>query len=395
MNNVFDVQCKVCAIDVTADTDGRLSFFSGTLTFGPNQKVADINETFIINYKVYLVDTNGVKVNNTPLATVGASQASEEACCQFDLYTVTIEGADMVTNTASALMVVPVDTMFLEMPYGQIATITDMTTTTTTTGTIVTNTATTLTATTTSTLATIAPDATVTETTMTTTTTLLITEVVSGVLGMTVENKDAFCAAADALKAVSEGIAALVLMPAKFIDSVCAPTARRLGDEDEDQHGMLRRLADAVDIDYSITVPQSGPDAAGITVSTAQVTSAITSSTPAQFTSAIAAKITAAAVANPALSAFASSITVATVSAPTVTQATYTATTTTATVMTVTITATDAPGAATTTTPVGPTVTATATETLQAGIDSMARRHVGLAVAHVLALLVPAAFLVN
>jgi hypothetical protein len=137
------------------DTDGRYGFYSGMLSFGPNQVNGDIEESYIMEYRVYMASDDGTKVGD-PLSTLSASFSSVDdpiPCCDPTAYTVQLSGVEV---TGSSIVVVPVDTDGVEMPHGVMEPVEDLefgnTTTSSTTAitiTTVTTTATTTTATTT------------------------------------------------------------------------------------------------------------------------------------------------------------------------------------------------------------------------------------------------------
>lgn len=59
------IRCRVCDLQVSPDTDMRLEYWSGTVSWGPNQFDAIISETSIGSYWVYLADDRLRKLGNS------------------------------------------------------------------------------------------------------------------------------------------------------------------------------------------------------------------------------------------------------------------------------------------------------------------------------------------
>lgn len=123
------MRCKVCGVSAaSADLDGRPGFYSGTVSFGPNQVDGMINETIIREYRVYYIDVHMQK--SSMIAAFNRSVAeSNTACCDTETYQFNLKNVP-VAEYAGA-MVVPVDTNGVEMPLGEVVMLPDVTTTST------------------------------------------------------------------------------------------------------------------------------------------------------------------------------------------------------------------------------------------------------------------------
>jgi len=133
---------------------------------------------------------------------------------------------------------------------------------------------------------------------------------ISGSLSMTVTSKQTFCADTRALTAVAKTLASVASMPTEYVNATCA-TRRRL------EESTLRRLTEAVELEYVITVP--GGNNTGLAANVTSVTAAIGATTAAQFTTQISAAIVAEMGATDA-AAFAVTVTAASATQSTETQ---------------------------------------------------------------------------
>merc|ERR1740121_692113 len=117
----IQVHCRVCAAALTADTDMRKHFYTGTVTFGPNVKSNALHESKVASYKVYWTDAYNMKIGSAIGTVVGnQNAASDSACCRTDLYTIDLAGIAIPTS-AKYLTVVPVldaSAGNLELPRG-------------------------------------------------------------------------------------------------------------------------------------------------------------------------------------------------------------------------------------------------------------------------------------
>jgi hypothetical protein len=132
------VICKACQATLTEDVNMGENTFTGTLSFGPNQVNDSIDETDIVEYKVYFTDSDHVPIElitTTPKLGFGKS-----ACgCTGSEYTVDFN--QYVSPVGAAyVMVTMIDTTGYELPIGTYVPFTDYYTTTTTTETSVTTT---------------------------------------------------------------------------------------------------------------------------------------------------------------------------------------------------------------------------------------------------------------
>jgi len=297
------VKCEVCQVKLTPDADQQMGTYSGTVQWGPNQVAGVLTETDISVYKVYFVDSFGAKVGSS-LGSVSKTTASySSACCNVGLYTLALS-AQAIPSGATRVMVVPVDTNGVEMPYGETDSITDVWTTTTTP----------------------APSggSGATPSPPTPAPPIQATRV-SGDLTMDVDNVATFCAADSAgLTAVKNSVANVTQVSADQITATCATAAatRRL----EDETGFLRRLASTT-VDYTVTVPEGA--AGGVTADT--VVTAISGTTPAEWTTTVVAELQEQVAAGTLDASAVPTVSVTAISAPSKTDVTMTQTTTTST----------------------------------------------------------------
>jgi hypothetical protein len=231
------VKCQVCGISsAPTDLDTRPGYVQYYLTWG---QIIDSAGSYAVGdfssgsnhakheYQVWFVDANGRMLGDTPVARVDAIpySAVNKTCCDEDQYAVTIAAA-MPTGMAS-LMVVPafkVDVnaqqvdVFAPLPMGQTVTVTDVTSGSTKT-------------------------------------------VVTGVIGLTVADPDAFIADPRNAQSFAIALAAQTNVLVQYIIvtlSKVTSGGRRLG--------ASRRLAANINANYEITVPEAS---SGTTVPTA------------------------------------------------------------------------------------------------------------------------------
>mmetsp|Transcript_88141 Transcript_88141/g.273945 ORF Transcript_88141/g.273945 Transcript_88141/m.273945 type:complete len:158 (-) Transcript_88141:90-563(-) len=105
---------------VLLDADRRPGFISTILRFGPNAVNGTINETGIVGYSVFLLDSCGRR-SGAPVASVAAQpQAPVQPCCQHDTYTVQFTAPLPIGYAGAALTVIPQTTAGL-LPIGLVS----------------------------------------------------------------------------------------------------------------------------------------------------------------------------------------------------------------------------------------------------------------------------------
>jgi len=129
-----EIKCRVCGVAHTShDMDGRYGFFSGLLTFGPNQIDGVIDEAFIKEYRIYLTDDKQRKYPSVLISLPKSDMGNAiNDCCDASMYQAEMSGVPLPDSNAR-LMVVPVDLNGVEMTVGASVPLIDITTTSTTT----------------------------------------------------------------------------------------------------------------------------------------------------------------------------------------------------------------------------------------------------------------------
>eukprot|EP00411_Alexandrium_monilatum_P051753 CAMPEP_0175453294 /NCGR_PEP_ID=MMETSP0095-20121207/63869_1 /TAXON_ID=311494 /ORGANISM="Alexandrium monilatum, Strain CCMP3105" /LENGTH=204 /DNA_ID=CAMNT_0016753909 /DNA_START=128 /DNA_END=739 /DNA_ORIENTATION=+ len=84
----YEVHCMICGFSPTVmlDTDRRPGVVSSELQFGPSHLNGTVNESGIVGYAVFMVDSCGRTVGSR-LAYV-SSRGLFQQCCQYDEYAV-------------------------------------------------------------------------------------------------------------------------------------------------------------------------------------------------------------------------------------------------------------------------------------------------------------------
>lgn len=116
--------------ELTADTDGAVGVYAGTLTFGPNQVGDEVDESVVSGYALYKGTYEGVRIGDR-VAYVAKLSESDSRCCKSDTYVVDLAGIDVAG--AETLLLVVVDINSVAMPTGVMLAVTDFTSTSTTT----------------------------------------------------------------------------------------------------------------------------------------------------------------------------------------------------------------------------------------------------------------------
>jgi hypothetical protein len=130
------VICKACQATLTEDTHLGENTFTGTFSFGPNQVNDYVDETDILEYKVYFTDDDHVPIDL--IATLPKLGLGKSACgCAGNEYSVPMSEYPTPSN-AAYIMVTMIDSTGYELPIGTYAHFTDIFTTTMTTVTTVT-----------------------------------------------------------------------------------------------------------------------------------------------------------------------------------------------------------------------------------------------------------------
>lgn len=115
---------------LSADSDSRERFFTGTLSFGPNRIGDMIDETHVSEYKVVIVDSNRLVLGT--VSTVAKKDVAVSNCgCNANEYSVSMDGFELPTNFAGVMIIV-VDSNGVEMPIGHFKALVDDYETTTT-----------------------------------------------------------------------------------------------------------------------------------------------------------------------------------------------------------------------------------------------------------------------
>jgi len=254
------IKCHVCGHPVlSADTDDRAGYFTGSIKFGQNQMGGSIAEGSIDSYKVYLVDRDLNK-----LAEAGqVTKSGSGSCCEKDRYSVSFTGLSLPGGTVG-MTVNPVETTKQVVPMGKYVPLVDAVATTTTAAAVTSSTPST--PQTTSTQMPPGPKDTV----------------IAGTMSMTVNDATAFAADPSAALAVKKGIADVTRVPEKWV-TVNITATRRLSEEEEEE----RRLSGSVSILYEIMVPSSAPQS-----NVNSVTDVLSNSTaPSLLTTAITTQV--------------------------------------------------------------------------------------------------------
>jgi len=318
----FDVKCRICgfAQPRLQDVDIREGEFDINLEFGPNLINGVVNESNISGYAVRLVNywcqrKRGPKLAFVPKNGSFDGTVVEDACgCPSQAYKVRVQGSLPDSHVRDGrpngefvrLMVAPVTDTGHELPIGTVsALLQDYFTTTTTTTTTSTTTSSTTSTTSATTITMTTPTATTTETmvfdanlsfllfnttteTMTTTTYTLgrtltvpaapttlvpptrFTLIRGNVLmDLGSGNATEFASDPEVLAAVTDSIAALVGVPAEYVEVTITVVSRRLGEQDNVDDSGRRLAGGKVRIDYIIRLPDPVPngisDARGVT----------------------------------------------------------------------------------------------------------------------------------
>jgi len=114
-----EILCRVCGLgDLPEDGDDRYGFWSGMVTWGPNQFGSQLSESEIKAYRLYFVDSQLQKLGD-PLheQEVRLWDTLEMTCCDPTFYKFNIDAYELPQNT-SYFMVVPVTTGGLELNVG-------------------------------------------------------------------------------------------------------------------------------------------------------------------------------------------------------------------------------------------------------------------------------------
>lgn len=104
------VAVKVCGVQGITDSNDLRNQYTTTLRFGPAQRDGIINETGIVAYNVWLVDSTMTRIGNTPIATQPvASEANTtvDSCCDDGLYSVSLQVDLSAQANAANFMIVP------------------------------------------------------------------------------------------------------------------------------------------------------------------------------------------------------------------------------------------------------------------------------------------------
>lgn len=117
--------------DVSADSDPRQNYFTGSVSFGPNRVDSMIDETSVSGYKVLLVDSAGATLST--VSTVAKSNVATSDCdCNANAYTVQMTAVELHASVAG-VMIVAIDSNNVDMPVGHVKALVDDYETTTTT----------------------------------------------------------------------------------------------------------------------------------------------------------------------------------------------------------------------------------------------------------------------
>lgn len=105
-SGVVGLKCAVCGLPPVPlnDTDERAGYISANVHFGPNLIAGIVNESSILGYSVYAVDTCNRKLGGA-LASVTAIQNLD--CCDVDAYNVDVTAWVPDELSGLAFMIVP------------------------------------------------------------------------------------------------------------------------------------------------------------------------------------------------------------------------------------------------------------------------------------------------
>lgn len=112
------LQCRVCGLaPLPADGDLRRGYWSGTVSWGPNQFGSSLNEAAVRAYKLYIVDSQYQKIGSAvSTQEVRFWVSLQQSCCNTALYQASLQ-IELPLN-ASYFMVVPVTLGGLELNVG-------------------------------------------------------------------------------------------------------------------------------------------------------------------------------------------------------------------------------------------------------------------------------------
>eukprot|EP00928_Gymnodinium_smaydae_P005452 TRINITY_DN11855_c0_g1_i5.p1 TRINITY_DN11855_c0_g1~~TRINITY_DN11855_c0_g1_i5.p1 ORF type:complete len:834 (+),score=118.66 TRINITY_DN11855_c0_g1_i5:1-2502(+) len=112
--------CSVCSLNASVDTDDRIHYYEGVVTFGPNTVQSVVDETMIQGYRLYVTNesTGLVETLLAEIPKASNTSAPGSICCADYTYEVKVRNVS-VEKTSGHFVVVPVMLSGAEIPFGR------------------------------------------------------------------------------------------------------------------------------------------------------------------------------------------------------------------------------------------------------------------------------------